>query len=89
MARAPVDWASVRKCPLNPAVVTSTVRPSSEEETPGSGFLVFETDRMRGSGALGVVHWRLMKQKQYSSTPPEARKCSLSTMWLWPPTKGL
>jgi hypothetical protein len=42
---------------------------------------------------LGVVHWRLMKQKQYSSMPPEpspgARKCSLSTMWLWPPTKGL
>jgi len=35
----------------------------------------------------------LTKQKQYSSTPPEpspgARKCSLSTMWLWPPTKGL
>ena len=33
---------------------------------------------------------RLTKQKQYSSNPPEpspgARKCSLSTMWLWPPT---
>ena len=26
---------------------------------------------MHGSGSLGVVHWRLMKQKQYSSTPLE------------------
>ncbi len=38
------------------------------------------------------VYGRLMKQKQYSSKPPEpspgARKCSLSTMWLWPPTNG-
>ena len=38
-----------------------------------------------------VVYGRLIKQKQYSSDPPEpspgARKCSLSTMWLWPPTK--
>jgi hypothetical protein len=77
--------------PWNPAVVMPAVRPSGEEETAGSGPLYL--DRMRGSGALGVVHWRLMKQKQYSSTPPEpspgARKCSLSTMWLWPPAKGL
>ena len=29
-----------------------------------------------------------MLQKQYSSAAPEARKCRLSTMWLWPPTKG-
>ena len=40
-----------------------------------------------------VAYGLLMKQKQYSSMPPEpspgARKCSLSTMWLWPPTKGL
>ena len=35
------------------------------------------------------VYGLVMKQKQYSSTSPEARKCSLSTMWLWPPTKGL
>ena len=47
----------------------------------------------RSELALRVVHLRVMKQKQYSSMPPEpspgARKCSLSTMWLWPPTKGL
>src|SRR6476661_6802846 len=34
----------------------------------------------------GLVHGRLMKQKQYSSRPPEpspgARKCRWSTMWL-------
>src|SRR4029079_717261 len=39
-----------------------------------------------------VAYGRLTKQKQYSSKPPEpspgARKCSLSTMWLWPPTTG-
>jgi hypothetical protein len=29
-----------------------------------------------------VAYGLLMLQKQYSSTPPEARKCSLSTMWL-------
>ena len=38
-----------------------------------------------------LLTYRLMKQKQYSSTllepSPGARKCSLSTMWLWPPTK--
>ena len=37
-----------------------------------------------------LLHGWLIKQKQYSSMPPEpspgARKCSLSTMWLWPPT---
>src|SRR5215468_9693315 len=61
---------------------------SSPGWPPGPGI----SDQMRGSGSLGVIHWRLMKQKQYSSTPepsPGARKCSLSTMWLWPPTKGL
>jgi hypothetical protein len=35
---------------------------------------------------ITVVYERLIKQKQYSSRPPEpspgARKCSLSTMWL-------
>ena len=40
-----------------------------------------------------LLHGWLIKQKQYSSTPPEpspgARKCSLSTIWLCPPTKGL
>jgi len=30
--------------------------------------------------------WTVMLQKQYSSAAPEARRCSLSTMWLWPPT---
>lgn len=38
-----------------------------------------------------VAYGLLMLQKQYSSMPPEpspgGRKCSLSTMWLWPPTK--
>jgi hypothetical protein len=29
-----------------------------------------------------VAYGLLMLQKQYSSMPPEARKCSLSTMWL-------
>ena len=29
-----------------------------------------------------VTYGLLMLQKQYSSMPPEARKCSLSTMWL-------
>jgi hypothetical protein len=36
-------WASVRKCPLNPAVVMPAVRPSGEEETRRMGLLVFET----------------------------------------------
>ena len=40
-----------------------------------------------------LLHGWLIKQKQNSSTPPEpspgARKCSLSTIWLCPPTKGL
>jgi len=77
---------------VNPAVVMPAARPGGEEETRPIGPPCI-WDQIRGSGSLGVVHGRLMKQKQYSSTPPEpspgARKCSLSTMWLWPPAKGL
>ena len=46
----------------------------------------FEPRSSRPNGRLTVAYGRLIKQKQYSSTPPEpspgARKCSLSTMWL-------
>jgi hypothetical protein len=79
-------WASVREC--HPSAERSARSAATSRVSSSSGI-----NRMRGSGPLGVVHWPLMKQKQYSSMPPEpspgARKCSLSTIWLWPPTKGL
>ena len=84
--------ASVRECPLNPAVVMAAER-QGEACRNGASLVLFVETGARPSGAQGVVYCRLMKQKQYSSMPPEpspgARKCSLSTMWLWPPAKGL
>ena len=44
---------------------------------PGHGAVNKRTCR-RATVAYGL----LMLQKQYSSMSPEARKCSLSTMWL-------
>ena len=39
------------------------------------------------SAFVRIPHGRLILQKQSSSALPSAMKCSLSTMWLCPPTK--
>ena len=88
-------WASVRECPLdsrgNPTA--GAAEPQEEAHRNGASLVPRVETGARCSGAQGGVYCRLMKQKQNSSMPPEpspgARKCSLSTMWLWPPAKGL
>lgn len=62
-----------------PALRLACPRPVKADGPPERAFPVVS--------GLDWCYGPLMKQKQYSSASPEARKCSLSSMWLWPPTR--
>ena len=70
---------------VNFATVFTTLSQSAIALPKNDPRCVDRSEREYGV-TIVVVYGRLIKQKQYSSAPPEpspgGRKCSLSTMWL-------